>query len=302
LEEINRFSTSSLITRSTNDITQITMLIVIGMQMIIKAPITAGWAITKIAGKGFEWTMVTGAGVLLVLVMVTALFIFVVPKFRRMQVLTDNMTRVTRENLTGLRVVRAYNAEDYQENKFEKANEDLTGTQLFTTRAMAVMMPVIQSMMSGLSLAIFWVGAYLINSAAALDKLEVFSNMVVFSQYAMQVIMPFMMLAMVFIMLPRAMVSAKRINEVLDTEPSIFGGMEFDGLPGLSGEVEFSNVCFKYPDAADYALEDISFTAKHGETVAFIGSTGSGKSTLPVEPMNATVSPCFAVKLISSRA
>jgi len=280
MEEINRFSTSSLITRSTNDITQITMLIVMGLQMVIKAPITAGWAITKIASKGFEWTMVTGAGVLLVLMMVTMLLIFVVPKFRKMQILTDNITRVTRENLTGLRVVRAYNAEEYQENKFEKANEDLTGTQMFTNRAMAIMMPVMQSIMSGLSLAIFWIGAYLIDAAGAVDKLEIFSNMVVFSQYAMQVIMPFMMLAMMFVMLPRAMVSAKRINEVLDTEPTIIDGIEYEGLPGIIGEVTFRNVSFKYPDAADYVLEDISFTAKHGETVAFIGSTGSGKSTL----------------------
>ena len=286
-EEINRFSTSSLITRSTNDVTQITMLIVMGLQMVIKAPITAGWAVTKIAGKGFEWSMVTAAGVLLVLLMVTLLLIVVMPKFRKMQILTDNITRVTRENLTGLRVVRAYNAENYQEDKFEKANGELTGTQMFTNRAMAVMMPVMQSMMSGLSLAIFWIGAYLINGAGMAlnasgvpEKLEVFSNMVVFSQYAMQVIMPFMMMAMIFVMLPRAGVSAKRINEVLDTEPKIKDGDRTDGKPGSTGEIIFNNVSFKYPDAADYVLEDISFTAKRGETVAFIGSTGSGKSTL----------------------
>jgi ATP-binding cassette subfamily B protein len=197
-----------------------------------------------------------------------------------MQILTDNITRVTRENLTGLRIVRAYNAERYQEDKFERANDELTSTQLFTNRAMVVMMPVMQLMMSGLSLAIFWIGAYLINAAGAMDKLIIFSNMVVFSQYAMQVIMSFMMLVMIFIMWPRASVAAKRINEVLDTEPQIMDGSETKGKPGVTSEVIFNKVSFKYPDAADYVLENISFTAKKGETVAFIGSTGSGKSTL----------------------
>jgi len=280
MEEINRFSTSSLITRSTNDITQVQMLIVMGLQMVIRAPIMAAWAVTKIAGKGVEWSMVTGAGVLLVLLMVSLLMIFVVPKFRKMQELTDDITRVTRENLTGLRVVRAYNAEDYQEEKFDGANKAFTDTQLFTSRAMVVMMPVMQLMMSGLSLSIFWIGAYLIDAAGLADKLVIFSNMVVFSQYAMQVIMSFMMLVMIFAMAPRATVSAKRINEVLDTEPGIRNGGRTDGEAGFMGEIEFKSVSFRYPDAADFALEDISFTAKRGETVAIIGSTGSGKSTL----------------------
>jgi len=280
MEEINRFSTSSLITRSTNDITQVQMLIVMGLQLVIKAPITAIWAITKIADKGFEWSVVTGAAVLIMVLMVTLLMIFVIPRFKKMQTLTDNITRVTRENLTGLRVVRAYNAESYQEDKFETANEELTSTQMFTNRAMAIMMPVMSMLMSGLSLAIYWVGAYLIDAAGAMDKLTVFSNMVVFSQYAMQVIMSFMMLVMIFIMLPRASVSAKRINEVLDTDPNILDGTETDGKPGIVGQVEFRAVSFKYPDAAEPVLENISFTAKQGETVAFIGSTGSGKSTL----------------------
>ena len=280
MEEINRFSTSSLITRSTNDITQVQMLIVMGLQMVIRAPIMAAWAVTKIAGKGVEWSMVTGAGVLLVLLMVSLLMIFVVPKFRKMQELTDDITRVTRENLTGLRVVRAYNAEDYQEEKFNGANKAFTDTQLFTSRAMVVMMPVMQLMMSGLSLSIFWIGAYLIDAAGLADKLVIFSNMVVFSQYAMQVIMSFMMLVMIFAMAPRATVSAKRINEVLDTEPGIRNGGRTDGEAGFMGEIEFKSVSFRYPDAADFALEDISFTAKRGETVAIIGSTGSGKSTL----------------------
>ena len=280
MEEINRFSTSSLITRSTNDITQVQMLIVMALQLVVKAPIMAVWAVTKIAGKGFEWSMLTGGAVLILMLMVTLLMIFVIPKFKKMQILTDNITRVTRENLTGLRVVRAYNAENYQEDKFETANADLTGTQLFTNRAMAIMMPFMTVIMSGLPLAIYWIGAYLINAADVMDKLPIFSNMVVFMSYAMQVIMSFMMLVMIFIMFPRASVSARRINEVLDTEANISDGGEAEGLPGVAGEVEFKNVSFKYPGAAEAVLENISFKADKGETVAFIGSTGSGKSTL----------------------
>lgn len=280
MEEINHFSTSSLITRSTNDITQVQMLVVMGLQLVVKAPITAIWAITKIAGKGFEWTMVTGVAVLVLILLVTFLLIVAMPKFKKMQALTDNITRITRENLMGLRVVRAYNAEQYQEDKFETANEELTNTQMFTNRALAVMMPVMNVLMSGLSLAIYWIGAYLIDAAGAVDKLKLFSNMVVFSSYAMQVIMSFMMLVMIFIMLPRASVSAKRINEVLDTESRILDGNETEGKPGIHGEVVFKSVSFQYPDAAEPVLENISFTASPGETVAFIGSTGSGKSTL----------------------
>ena len=280
MEQMNRFSTSSLITRSTNDVTQVQMLIVMALQLVIKGPIMAIWAITKIAGEGFEWSMVTGIVILILLLIVTFLMIFVSPEFRKMQSLTDNITRVTRENLTGLRVVRAYNAESYQENKFESANEELTNTQLITNRAMVIMMPVMQLMMSCLSLAIYWIGAYLINKASLLDKLTIFSNMVVFSNYAIQVIMSFMMLVMVFIMLPRVSVSVKRINEVLDTEPTIVDGTQIEGLPGRTGDIEFNHVSFRYPNTSEYVLEDISFRAKHGQTVAFIGSTGSGKSTL----------------------
>ena len=280
MEEINRFSTSSLITRSTNDITQVQMLIVMGLQLVIKAPITAVWAITKISGKGLEWSVVTGIAVLIIMAVVTLLMIFVMPKFKKMQTLTDNITRVTRENLMGLRVVRAYNAEDFQENKFEAANKELTDTQLFTTRAMTFMMPVMSIIMSGISLAIYWIGAYLIDAAGAMDRLTIFSDMVVFTSYAMQVIMSFMMLVMIFIMLPRASVSAKRINEVLDTHPQIKDGIKTEGTPGITGEIEFRNVGFRYPDAAEAVLENINFTAKKGETIAFIGSTGSGKSTL----------------------
>ena len=280
MEEINKFSTDSLITRSTNDITQIQMLITMGLQMLIKAPIMVIWALTKIAGKGLEWTVATGVTVGSMTVVIACIMIFVMPKFKKMQILTDNLNRVTRENLTGLRVVRAYNAEQYQEDKFEKANEELTSTQLFTNRGMAIMMPVISALMSGLTLAIYWIGAYLIDGAQAMDRLSLFSNMVVFSSYAMQVIMSVMMMVMIFVMLPRASVSAKRINEVLDTKPVIMDGHITESNPKLTGQVEFRNVSFQYPGGADYILKDINFTAKKGETVAFIGSTGSGKSTL----------------------
>lgn len=280
MEEINRFSTDSLITRSTNDITQVQMLITMGLQMIIKAPIMVVWAVTKIAGKGLEWSLATGVAVLIMITVISVLMALVLPKFRRMQTLTDNLTRVTRENLTGLRVVRAYNAEPYQEDKFEAANAELTATQLFTNRGMAVMMPLITALMSGLTLAIYWIGAHLINSAGMMDRLTLFSNMVVFSAYAMQVIMSFMMLVMIFVLWPRASVSAKRINEVLETEPSIIDGTKSEGMEGAIGEIEFKNVSFRYPGAADDVLTGISFTAKRGESVAFIGSTGSGKSTL----------------------
>jgi len=280
LEEINRFSTSSLITRSTNDITQVQMLIIMGLMLIIRAPIMAVWAISKIAGKGFAWTLTTGITLVFMLLSMGLLMMFVIPKFKKMQTIIDNITRVTRENLMGLRVIRAYNAEGHERGKFEKANDELTNTQLFTNKAMVIMMPVLTIMMSGLSLAIYWIGAYLIDAADAADKLTVFSNMVVFSQYAMQVIMSFMMLTMIFIMVPRASVSAKRINEVLDTEPKIKDGDISDGKPDCVGEVIFDNVSFKYPGAAEHVLQNISFTAKKGQTVAFIGSTGSGKSTL----------------------
>ncbi len=280
MEEINRFSTASLITRSTNDITQIQMLITMGLQMLIKAPITAVWAFTKIVGKGLEWSSATGAAITILVVMMALIMLLVMPKFKKMQILTDNLNRVTRENLTGLRVIRAYNAEGYQEDKFEAANEELTATQLFTSRGMAVMMPMMTALMSGMSLAIYWIGAHLINGAGAMERLSLFSNMVVFSSYSVQIIMSFMMLVMIFVLWPRASVSARRINEVLETEPSILDGQITEGVAGRKGEIVFDKVSFQYPDASDYALQDISFTAKEGETVAFIGSTGSGKSTL----------------------
>ena len=280
MEEINRFSTDSLITRSTNDITQVQMLITMGLQMIIKAPIMVIWAVGKIAEKGLEWSLATGVTVLIMIAVISVMMTLVLPKFRQMQTLTDNLTRVTRENLTGLRVVRAYNAEPYQEQKFEVANTELTATQLFTNRGMAIMMPIISTLMSALTLAIYWIGAILINSAGLMDRLTLFSNMVVFSAYAMQVIMSFMMLVLIFVLWPRASVSAKRINEVLETKPSIIDGTKTEGEAGKRGEIEFRNVSFRYPGAVDDVLSDISFIARRGETVAFIGSTGSGKTTL----------------------
>lgn len=280
MEEINRFSTDSLITRSTNDITQVQMLITMGLQMLIKAPIMVVWAMTKIIGKGFEWSIATGITLGIMFAVIGLIMIFVMPKYRKMQLLTDNLNRVTRENLTGLRVVRAYNAEGYQEHKFENANGELTAAQLYTNHGMAVMMPAMTALMNGLTLAIYCIGAFLINGAGAVERLTLFSNMVVFSSYATQVIMSFIMLVMIFTMLPRASVSAKRINEVLETEPAILDGQVAEGKIGMEGQVEFKNVSFKYPGASDYVLENISFTAKKGETVAFIGSTGCGKSTL----------------------
>ena len=281
IEEISRFSTASLITRSTNDIMQIQMLILMGLQIVIKAPIMAVWAILKIMGKAWEWTAATGFAVAFLCLLIALVVFVALPKFRVIQGLTDQLNRVSRENLSGIRVVRAYNAEKYQEEKFEQANNELTKANLFTGRTMAILFPSIGLIMSGINLAIYWIGAVLINNASMQDRLSLFSDMVVFSSYAMQIIMAFMMLSMVFIMMPRAVVSAKRINEVLDTEVKIKNGNEANAEKALtSGEVEFRNVSFKYPDAEDYVLKNISFTARQAETVAIIGSTGSGKSTL----------------------
>ena len=280
MAEIGKFSTASLITRSTNDVTQVQMFVVMGLQVIIKAPITAIWAILKIEDKSWQWTLSTGVAVVLLLIVVITCVLISMPKFKMMQKLTDDLNRVTRENLTGLSVVRAYNAEGYQENKFDAANTALTDTSLFAHRVMAFMMPGIQLINSGLSLAIYWIGAILINSAGILDKVNLFSDMVVFSSYAMQVVMSFMMIVMISVMIPRASVAAKRINEVLDTELSLRDGERVDGEIGKNGEVEFKNVSFRYPDSDEYVLSGISFTAHKGETVAFIGATGSGKSTV----------------------
>ena len=280
MEEIGNFSTASLITRSTNDITQVQMLIVMGLEVLLKAPIMAVWALCKISTKNWQWTASTGLAVVVLLSFVGVCVAVALPKFKKLQSLTDNVNRVTRENLTGLNVVRAYNAEGYQQKKFNDANDELTKTQLFANRTMGTMMPGIQMVMNGLMLAIYWIGAYLISNAQMFDKLTIFSDMIVFTQYAMQVVMSFMMLVMIFVLLPRASVSAKRINEVLDMPLSIKDGTKENGIDGKKGEVEFRNVSFCYPDAEKDVIEDISFTAHKGETIAFIGSTGCGKSTV----------------------
>lgn len=279
IAEVKNFSTSSLITRTTNDITQIQMFISMGLQLLIKAPVTAIWAVTKILNKNITWSAVTAVAVIILLVTILTLMLIVMPRFKKVQKLTDKLNGVTRENLTGIRVVRAFNAEKYQEDKFAQVNDELTNTQLFNQKAFSVMQPIMYLVMYFLTLSIYFIGADLINKSLMADKLGLFSDMVVFSSYSMQVIMSFLMLAMIFMMLPRASVSAKRINEVLDTELSIKDG-NFTGATKETGTVEFKNVSFKYPDAEEYLLENISFKANKGETVAFIGSTGSGKSSL----------------------
>ena len=280
MEEINKFSTSSLITRTTNDVTNIQMFISMGLQMLIKAPITAVWAVLKILNKSWQWSAVTGVAVLFLLVTVSILMFLVLPRFKRVQSLIDNINGLTRENLTGLRVVRAFNAEEYQQNKFEGGNKELTDTQLFNQRAMALMSPVMYLIMNLVTLAIYVVGSHLIDAAGMADKITLFGNMVVFSSYAMQVIASFLMLAVIFIMYPRASVSADRIAEVLDSRAHIKDGNINTDTTDKKGEIEFKNVSFKYPDGDEYVLKNISFTAKKGETVAIIGSTGSGKTTL----------------------
>lgn len=285
-EEINRFSTASLITRSTNDITQVQMFVVMGLALLIKAPITAVIAIRKISTKNWQWTALTVGVILFVCLIVLFIMLYAVPRFKKMQVLTDNLNRVTRENLTGLLVVRAYNAEEYQEGKFDDANDELTKTQLQAQLAMTVLNPGLNLAMNGLTLGIYWIGAVLISNivivdaASMMDRVTIFSDMVVFINYAMQVIMAFLMLVMIFIMFPRVSVSAQRLNEVLGTKPRMQEGSKSDGEPGMKGEIEFQNVSFRYADSAADVIHNISFKAHQGETVALIGSTGSGKSTI----------------------
>ena len=280
MQEVKQFSTNSLITRTTNDVTQIEMLIAMGMQLLIKAPITAIWAVTKILNKSWQWSTITGIAVVVLMSVIAILMVIVLPRFRRVQKLIDKLNGVTRENLTGIRVVRAFNAEQYQEDKFNVANNNLTNQQLFNQSLFSIMQPLMYLIMNSVTLAIYSVGATLIKEAGIADKVVLFGNMVVFSSYAMQVIMAFLMLAFIFMMLPRAQVSANRINEVLDTQISIKDGKIDKPTTKEVGTVEFKNVSFKYPDADEYLLKDISFKANKGDTVAFIGSTGSGKSTL----------------------
>ncbi len=279
--ETGKFSLASLITRSTNDITQVQTVFAIGMQVVMRAPVMAIWAIVKISGKDMTWTFAMTVAIAVLMTTISVVMYLVVPRFRIMQRLTDNVNRITEEGLTGVRVVRAYNAESYQEAKFEVANEELTSTNLFTSRTMAVMSPVISTVMSLLSLSIYVIGAILISAASGYGlRLELFSDMIVFSSYAMQVVMAFMMMVIILMIIPRAAVAAKRIEEVIDTKPSIRSGTVKESPEGKEGEIEFRNVSFRYPGAADSVLENVTFKVGKGETVAFIGSTGSGKSTL----------------------
>ncbi|MBR7152562.1 MAG: ABC transporter ATP-binding protein, partial [Candidatus Methanomethylophilaceae archaeon] len=278
-KEMNVFSTPSLVTRSTNDITQVQFAVAMGMQVLMKAPIMAVYAITKILDKSWEWTAVTAASVVVIMAAIGLIMLYVIPRFKRIQWLTDDVNRVTRENITGIRVVRAYNAEKYQEDKSDAANRDLTDTNLSATRAMSTMMPVMSTILNILSLAIYWIGALLIDAASSpVDKLVLFSDMIVFSQYAMQVIMSFIMLVVIFMIIPRATVAARRIEEVIGTEPSITDGAGAE--PPEKGTVSFENVSFRYPGSGEDAISGVTFDVKSGETVAFIGSTGSGKTTL----------------------
>lgn len=285
-EEINRFSTASLITRTTNDISQLQMFFSFGMQSLIKAPIMAFIAVGKISTKSWEWSLLTGGVIAFVCVLLVFIMLYAVPRMKKMQTLTDNLNRITRENLTGLQVVRAYNAENYQEGKFAKANEEMTRNSQQANIAMSVMNPGMNLAMNGLTLGIYWIGAALISAiavtspAAMMERIGLFSDMVVFMQYAMQVIMAFLMLVMIFVMLPRVTVSAGRVNEVLDTKARIVDGKETQGKPGMKGEIEFRDVSFRYPDADGNTIHHISFTAHHGQTVALIGATGCGKSSI----------------------
>lgn len=280
MNEIKKFQTSSLITRTTNDVTQVEMIIAMGLQMLIKAPTTAIWAITKILNKSWQWSAITAVAVIILLIMITVLVTIVMPKFKKVQKLTDQVNNKTRENIKGIRVIRAFNAEKYQEDKFEETNNELTNNQLFTQKAMSFMSPIMYLIMYGLTLAIYFVGAYIIKDAQMIDKLPLFTDMVVFSSYAMQIVMSFLMLSMIFMIYPRASVSIKRINEVLETENTVKEGTKNIKETQIKGEVEFKNVSFKYSGADEYVLENISFKVENGETIAFIGSTGSGKSTL----------------------
>ncbi|GAB5056402.1 ATP-binding cassette domain-containing protein [Companilactobacillus alimentarius] len=279
-QDIKKFSVSSLLTRSTNDLTQLQQFIAMGLQVIIKAPITAIWAITKIANKGWQWTTATGIAVVVLIIMLSFILLMVQSKFKKVQSLTDRLNLVTRENLSGIRVVHAYNAEDYQNDKFNKANKDLAETNLFANRVLALMNPGMSFISSTLTLSVYGIGAIIINQATArATRLTLFSNMIVFSSYAMQVILGFLLLSIIFILLPRVTVSVGRINQVLDVEPSISSPSKHQATKG-AGTIEFKNVSFRYPQAEADAVHNLSFQAKQGQTIAIIGSTGSGKSSV----------------------
>ncbi|GGE35813.1 ABC transporter ATP-binding protein [Streptococcus himalayensis] len=278
--EIKRFSIPSLLTRTTNDLTQIQLLFTMGLQVATRGPIMAIWALSKIVGKSNHWLWAVLVAVLINLIMMVSLVTLAFPKQTIVQRLTDKLNSITRESLSGIRVVRAYNAEAYQNEKFAQANQELTGINLFVSRMMALMQPVMMTISSGLSLAIYWIGAYLINEAELMDKLPIFSDMVVFMSYAMQVVMGFMMMSALFIILPRVLVSTKRINEVLELTSSITSPQVSQVGQENVDQIVFENVTFRYSDTSEAVIEQINFTAKAGDTVAFIGSTGSGKSTL----------------------
>ena len=280
MKEIKKFQTSSLITRTTNDVGQLELFIAMGLQLVIKAPIMAVWAISKIVNKNLEWSLLTGVGVLILLITIGTLLIIVFPRFEKIQKLIDKLNSVTRENITGIRVVRAFNAEDFEKDRFNKVNSDLTNMQMFNQKAFTILNPIMNLVMHGLTIGIYIIGAILISKAGMVNKINLFSNMVVFTSYGMQVIAAFLMLALIFMILPRASVSARRINEVLDSDISIVDGRRYIRDTKIKGEIEFKNVSFKYPDADEYLLKDISFKVNKGEVIAFIGSTGSGKSTL----------------------
>lgn len=278
--QATQFSTSSLITRTTNDITQLQMVLGMGTMMLVRAPVTVTVAISKIVGKSWQWSTSTAIAVVVLLSTLAIVMSIVTPRFKILQKLTDKLNGVTRENLTGIRVVHAFNAEKYQEDKFDKTNDDLTKTQLFTQRAMSLLSPMMYLVMEVISLVIYLIGASLINQADIADKGQLFADMIVFSSYAMQIIISFLVLSGIFMIIPRAQVSAKRINEVLDTEPTIKNGVLLDSTTGEKGTIEFKDVSFKYPDADEYMLENLNFKINQGETVAIVGSTGSGKTTL----------------------
>lgn len=285
LEEINAFSTASLITRSTNDVSQVQMMVVMSLQVVVKAPLMAVWAIMKIAGKAWQWSLATGIAVVLLVAILSIAIVRTFPRFKRIQWLQDSLNQAARENLTGIRVVRAYNAEAYQEKKFENVNTELLENSLYANRTMTLLSPFMGLVMNCLNMSIYWIGAVLISSVAASGaagiaaRVDIFADMIVFMSYAMQVIMSFIMIVMVIIIMPRALEAAKRISEVLATQPKVVSGTVTDSSE-VSGTVEFKNVSFTYPGGSGNVLSNVSFKADKGETVAFIGSTGSGKTTL----------------------
>ena len=279
--EIKRFSIPSLLTRTTNDISQIQLLITMGLQVIVRGPIMAIWAMTKIVGKSEAWLWAVGVAVLINILMTVVLMTLAFPKQAVIQQLTDKLNAVTRESLMGIRVIRAYNAEDYQDAKFEATNNEVTRLNLFVNNLMAIFNPIMSGISSGLTLAIYWIGAYLIASASMMDKVGLFSDMIVFMSYAMQIVIGFLLMGIIFFILPRSLVAAGRINEVLELEPSIHSPAQGQSPdPSLKGQVTFQNVTFRYAPEAEPVIQDVSFQAQAGQTVAFIGSTGSGKSTL----------------------